>query len=133
MSPKVAATATMSGAAMGMARREHGEQVGETRQKPLVGRESQRFLAGMGRGGDPDRPRADLEGEVVEPGRIGRRRVDVIFEIADRVHARRPELEQARGVVLALGEAKVDLAEQGGDEVGKAPPAARTSAATAGR
>ncbi len=42
----------------------------------------------MGRGGDPDLPRADLAGQEFELGRIARRRIDVIFEIADRIDAR---------------------------------------------
>ena len=55
--------------------------------------------------------------------RIAGRRIDVIFDVADRIHARGAQLQQAAGVVLALRQAQVDLAEQGADEAGKPPPA----------
>ena len=77
----------------------------------------------MGGGGDPDRARPDAGRQRLQPRGIGGRRLHVVFEIADGVDARRAELHQAGGVVLALGEADVDAAQQRRDETRREPPA----------
>ena len=91
-------------------------------RQQLVDPERQGFFAGMGRGGDPDLAGTDLGGEGLQPGWIARRRVHVIFEVADRLDARRAQLQQARRIVLALRQAEVDAAEKRGNEAGNTPP-----------
>ncbi len=113
----------MSAAAMRVARGHDGQQAGKLRLQLLVDAQGQRLFAGMGRGGDPDLAPADLAGQDFELGRIAGRRIDVIFDVPDRTYARRAQLQQAAGVVIALRQAQVDLAEQGADEAGKPPPA----------
>ena len=91
---------------MRVARRENGQQAGKLLRQLLVDAQGQRLFAGVGRGGDPDLARADLAGQGFELDRIAGRGLDVIFDVADRVYARRAQLEQAAGVVLGFAPGK---------------------------
>ena len=51
------------------------------RQGPMP-RDDRLFLAGMGAGGEPDRPPGDEPGEMRHHPRIGRRRRHIELEIA---------------------------------------------------
>ncbi len=90
------------------------------------------ILGGVGRGREPDRPRADGGGQFGEPGGIHGRRRHVVFQIAGDAHARSAELREATGVVSRLRQHEIDASQKRSDRAGQPTPAAKRPGRQAG-
>ncbi len=93
------------------------------RSERAMGRGGGVFLAGMGAGGEPARPRVDLGAEARQLVHVGEQRSGRRFEIADGTGAARAEFAEPRRLIGILRQAEGEAFEQRRDQPGKALPA----------
>ena len=112
-----------AGAALGMARRDDGQQTGETLAQTAVRVDDHGFFARMRRGGRDHRALAHGRAHHGELAGIDRWRRHVELEIAGHGQTRRAEFAIALGVIVRLREAEIEARQQRADRRRRVAPA----------